>query len=337
MRTYTHKLYDIQGNYLRVLSDNVIFPSFRLDNSINSWVATYSFTIDTKYDEPLASNEYLLIVHEFSEVNKTWWIVFAWTLDNIGGKLLDRENTLTYSFGWLHRLLNQIIYPMTTFTNQKIKDLIQWCVDVFNLKYPLLTSILWWDIIKNGITDETLISQTTANSSFTCLQYITEIMKLSWQRFNIRPDGTIVWWPKPATPTHKFMIHKDILWLEIERIDIQDIVNRVRVHWTWHEDATSVWLYWPREKIESISSTDFATGNLYAEKYLEDNAYGRREIILDIIVDDYSNIYPWQTISIKNTRLTDVNNLEIQKTSYDWYKMTLYLEKYISLPSLIVW
>jgi len=337
MRTYTHKLYDIQGNYIRVLSENVVFSSFSIDSSIDSGVASYTFTIDKEYDDPIAENEYILVVKEYSPDNKNGRIVFAGTLDGIDWKISDDENVITYKFWWLHRLLSQIICPLSAYTNQTVASLVQIVVDTFNAQYPILTDLLGGDLIKNAITDTTTITKTTSTTDMTCLAQIHDIIKLSWWWFYCKADWTIVWWQKPTVATHRFMMKKDVLSLEIERVNINDIVNSVRVWWTRFDDATSVWLYGKKQKIENLDTTDTTTINNFATKYLAENAYWKREITMEIMVDDYSNIYPWQTIAIRNTRLTNVNNLRIEKVSYNWYTMKIYLEKYVSLAQLIVW
>ncbi len=337
MRTYTHKLYDIQWNYIRVLSENIVFSDFSIDGSIDSGVASYEFTIDKQYDDPIEANEYILVVKEYSPDNKDGRIVFAGTLDGIDWKLAEDENTITYKFWWLHRLLSKIICPMSAYTNQTVASLVQTVVDTFNAQYPILTDLLDGYLIKNAITDTTTITKTTATTDMTCLTQLLDIIKLSWWWFYCKADWTLVWWQKPTEPSHKFMMKRDVLSLDIERVNINDIVNSVMIWWTRFDDATSISLYGKKQKIEKLDTTDYTTISNFATKYLAENAFGRREITMEIMVKDYSNIYPWQTISIKNTRLDNVSNVRIEKIKYNGYTMDIYLEKYVSLAQLIIW
>jgi len=65
------------------LSENIVFSDFSLYGSIDSGVASYEFTIDKQYDDPIEANEYILVVKEYSPDNKDGRIVFAGTLDGI--------------------------------------------------------------------------------------------------------------------------------------------------------------------------------------------------------------------------------------------------------------
>lgn len=332
---YIHKLYTIQWQYSRTLSPSDVFNTVSIESSINSWVSSYDFTLNKKYDDPLTANEYLITVEEYRDWKKDGRLIFAGTLDSIQWTLWQDENIIRYKFWWLHRLLSQIMCPMSTYSNQKVKDLVQTVVNTFNTNYPIVWSLLWWLLIKNGITDETLITKTTATTDMTCLDQLQDIMKLAWQYFFIKADGTIVWWKKPTTATHRFTAQKDITKLEVERVNVVDIVNSVIVNWTPYNDNTSISLYGKRQKIESLDTTDSTTISNFTTTYLQENAYNKREITIDVKVDDYSTIIPWNTIKILNTRLENVSNLQIQKTRYNGEIMTVYLEKYVSFFDLI--
>lgn len=340
MKTYLHKLYTIQWDYIRTLSPRDVFHDINTEQSIDSWVATYNLTINKKFDDPIADNEYILIVEEYDEINKDWWTVFCWSLDQIKGSQWNDENILEYSFWWLHRLMSVTNCPFSNYTNAKVKDLVQQVVDTFNAEQQRTGSALWWAILKNWVTDETLITKTVANSWLSCIWQLQDIMKLAWWfYFFVTPDWTIVWWPKPTTATYKYQNLIDIKDLKIDRVNILDIRNRVKVQWHFvsnvYNDLVSQSLYWVRYDKVDVETDDITTQNQVWQAFLDKNAFWNREIQCTIKLKDYKWIYPGQTIKILNTNLDSVDNLQIQKTKYDWNTMTLYLEKYKSLVAML--
>lgn len=98
---------------------------------------------------------------------------------------------------------------------------------------------------------------------------------------------------------------------------------------------TSIWLYGKKQRIVNLDSDYVPYQSDFAQRFLQENAYWQREIKIEILRDNYDNIYPWDTVKLLNTRLDNVDNLRIQKMQYDWYKLILYLEKYKSLPVLL--
>lgn len=338
MTSYIHKLYNIRWEYIRTLSPNIVFSSVNTDSSIDSGVATYWFSIDKKYDDFLDENEFLLTVERYDDSNKTWRLLFSWYLDSIRWVIGNDENILSYKFWWLHRLLSEIDCPasFTVYSDKKVKDLVWEIVDYFNLQYPILGTFLWWVIFKNQVTDETLITR-TVTWEFTLLQQLQDIFKISWSHFFVKPNGDIIWWPKPTQYVHKLTISKNITKLEIDRVNILWIKNSVIVWWYTFEDPVSIWLYGRRQIRQDIDTTHLPTITNFANKYLAENAYWQREIIADVKVPDFSTISPRDTVWLFNTRIDNVENLQIQKATYNGEIMTLYLEKYTSLPKLIKW
>jgi hypothetical protein len=336
---YVHKLYNINWQFLRTLSPTSVFNKVDIEWSIDSWFATYSFQIDKKYDDPLDNTEFLLTVEKYDEVNKSWWLLFSWSLDSIKWTIWNDENISEYRFWWLHRLLSEVLCPSsyTTYSNQKVKDLVQQAVNYFNTQYPIIWTFLSWSFFKNWVTDETLITRTTATASFTLLQYIQDVFKISWKHFFIKQDWTIIWWSKPSTATYRFNVQSEITKLEVDRVSIIWVKNRVIVWSNSFQDNWSISLYWKRETIQQIDTTDITTITNFANNYLSENSFWKREITIDVSLKDYSNIYPYQTVKILNTRLDSMDNLQIQKTKYNGETMTIYLEKYTSLPFLLKW
>jgi hypothetical protein len=258
--------------------------------------------------------------------------MFRWVLESITGTLWNDENITTYRFNGIHRLLSQLKISRPPYTNQTVQSIYDTIIDQFNAKYPITGEL--WQLITNQITDSTIITRTEADY-FTMMDAMNDTAKISQWSFFLKPNGELVGWQKPSTATHRFMIGTDVRNLEISKLDLWDIINRVFVSGHWFENTDSIDLYWVREAIEDIRTWHLPTIEAYAEKYLAENWILLREITLDVFQKDYSNIYPWQTIKLLNTNLENVDNLTIKKTSYDGEKMRLYLEKYKSLAWMI--
>jgi len=143
-----------------------------------------------------------------------------------------------------------------------------------------------------------------------------------------------------------------------------------------YEDSDSITKYWLREKyISKTDINDETTQDTFGNSYITDNKSPKREIQVKVNSKyDIASIFPWQTIKIRNlfseSSVTDtfemldidwdnlididwdtlyisgspsvvsenlVENSQVIKTSYDWETMSLYVERYRSLPQLILW
>lgn len=319
-----HKLYDINGNFSRTLSPTDVFSNIRIDQNINSWPSYYEYKLDKRYDSPINITEQILVVEYFNEANKSGRVVFKGVLEGITWLLWSNENTIVYKFWWIHRVVSkilQIAWPYNKSMSLITDDFVNW----FNAKYPISWSL--WPLLVNNITDTTVINKTWADL-FTIIDWLNEMAKLTQWRFFIRPNGIVEWWLKPATPTHRRKVGVEIQSIQAEQSDQFDIINRVNANGYWFEDSTSVAIHWPREWKENFNTTHYPQIEYFANEFLAGNAQDTREIQIDVKLSDYSNVYPWQTVKLLNTRLQNVENLQIKKTSFDWISMKVYLEKY---------
>lgn len=346
---YNYKLYSLDGQTSKALSPKLITDSPVFSNSIDSWPDGITLKIPKTFDNTEFDWFDIIEIAEFSEENKTGRLLFAGSIESMPWQLNSTENTTWLECKWLHQLLSTIIYQSwwtRSFNkNDTLENVLTDIVDYFNslqqrAPWVWYNGLIWSELIKIWTIEAKSININFDNN--TCLEAIVKSTETAWLKFYISADWTINAFEKPSTPTHRFKLKIDAQSLNIKRKNKYELVNKLYLERNGgtvktYEDATSQSVNWLREKY--LSKTDInseASQDQFWDQYILDNKDPLREITVVINNKyDLSSINPWDTISILNSNET-IQNVMILKTSYDWYFMTLNLEKYRSLWKILV-
>lgn len=345
---YSYKLYSIDGQTIKTLSQKLIIDKPQFVNSINSWPTWINLRIPLNFDTSELDWFAFIEISEYNEDNKAGRNLFAGSIESRPSVLDESQNITWLECKWLHTLLSKVYYKswwsIIFSKNDTLNNIVTELVNYFNSlqqwnPWPSYNWFIGTDLIKVW----TMPSKTVnLDFSYTnCLDALIEIFEAAWVQFYITPDWTINAFEKPTSPTHRFVLKNKAQNLEISNANKYELINKVYVERNWwtikeYEDTTSQNTYWIREvKIDKTNIRDETTQDQFGNSYIEENKDPKREITVTINNKyDISSINPGETITLLNSDI-DIQNIQILRTSYNWDTMVLNLEKYKSLWKIL--
>jgi len=324
---YNIKIYNKSLVYQNTLSLKKVVNISGFTSDINGWVWNMTLTLNLKITNTDFEVWDILEIYFESDHIYSWSII---DVQKLYWTNIETVSLIMIGYGWL---MSQVLKTETysDIASNIAKDII----DDFNTEY--WTAILSYDV--NSIpTTVWAIDLTFTNKNY--LECLRELSDTVWLKFFIDIDGVVYFRDEALYSNHKLTTEKDVEQLNITeewRWIKNTLILKNAVNEKTYTDAISISTYWIKEIYLDKSSelTTEATGDEYADTYLNDNADKKDKIQITVNNKyDYFTIKPWDTIKVRNTWYT-INNLQIVKISYSYEKAILDLEKSYSFANEI--
>jgi hypothetical protein len=355
---YQIKCFDKDKTLKMTINPKIIKNKINFSKQINWWLWQFSLKLDLW----IANSDFIQwdLIEIYSYEWTSFILIFVWYIEEINKTVWNYEET-ELKINWLASLLKRIIYNVTwNFTATLLDDPFTIASNIIafaNTKYnyfDISWSLTW-----------TVVNYTLNYSD--CYSVIEDLNNISANYYWFLNNYTLQFKAKPTIASYVFTLKKDIIELEINE-DNTDMVNSlILTHWAWtntYTDATSVSIYWIREKyISNTNIADLTSANIFWNKYLTENKNPVQKTSLIIsnkflnwwmklqefienmntYTDDLNsfwwtrieNINPWQTCKIRNINKTFSDNLLISKIVYNQEKIVLELERFDNFIWLI--
>ena len=338
-KKYKIKVYTKANVYKSTVSPKDVISNIAFSQTINAGQWDTNITLNESIETTKFVNGDLVKVYEYDDDDKTGSQVYFWYISWIERNQTVSSQTVVLECLGVWALLSDVIFYYGAVYNPTINDdpanIIKFVVDYFNSQYgwSILTYDAW------SIIDywSSINIWTYYLSCFDAIKNVADAT--DYYRF-VDSTWLVHFKPYPTTATHKLTNQKDVESIVITN-DIIDIVNKLHLERDWsviatYQDATSQTTYGIREAyLSKTNILDNASQDIYGANYIADNKDPKKAI--NIVINsqyDIESINPWDTIKIKNFNYS-IDNLQVRQTNYDWDKLTIAVEKFVSLNEVL--
>lgn len=349
MKTYEYKLYDGFGNLKMQINPLNIISKLSFTEELN-W-GQWNLNIEIKADETDFVCSDIIEIREVDEDNKTPSPTYTGVIEEMEITEYKTTQVIKISLLGIFTVLNDAEYKqggLRSFTATWTPwTIVKAIIDSFNLDYWTLTGgdtqNLTTNVIRytGGSIDITGTSISKVFANVDCLSAIKSVLEDTGFDFYIWADGVCYVTQRVNQPEIVLTFDRQIIKIN-RKLHKREMVNTYHLSRNgWSEqtytDAGSVAVFHIKESTESDTSiNDLATQNLNWNQKLNDYAYERTEISLEVKVESNSTIAPWKMITTQNT-LQQIQQQQITKITKNQTSWTVYMGDFTSFWKTITW
>lgn len=342
MKTFEYKLYDGFGNLKMQINPLKIISKISFSEELN-W-GQWNLNIEIEADENDFVCSDIIEIREVDEDNKTPSPTYTGIIEEMEVTEYRTKQIIKLSLLGIFTVLNDAEYKQggsRSFTATGTPwTIVKAIIDSFNADYGTLTGGDTQNLTTNIIryTGSSIdVTGTSINKVFDnvdCLSAIKNALEDTGFDFYIWADGICYVTARANQPEIFLTFDRQIIKIN-RKLHKRDMVNTYHLERNGgteltYTDAGAVSIFHIKELSESDTQiNDATTQNLNWNQKINDYAYERTEISLEVKVDNNSQIAPWKMVTTQNT-LQQIQQQQITKITKTQTSWTVYMGDFTS-------